>query len=289
MSKAFVGRFLHGALLLGMAAGTAVAVSQTLSMQQDLTSLRQRLASVEKRPAATTTPTTSTTVVNLPSGDSVPASAGASSEIAELRRRLDAMAAKSDSTAVPAGLALPEALKTTPSADGSAPTVATADLPPAFKEAVKAVMKEAQDERDKQRTQDMVTRGSERMLDRLATELALSESQKDIIKKLLDDRSKKFAELWQGDLSREDRTAKMTEMRKEADTAIKQALTAEQGAKYDTISQDLGGFGGGRGGNGGSGGGGRGNRGGTGGGGTGGGGTGGGGTGGQPGGGSGGR
>ncbi len=188
-------------------------------------------------------------------------------------------------TAAADALKLPDALKTTPSADGSAPTVATADLPPAFKEAVKAVMKEAQDERDKQRTQDMVTRGSERMLDRLATELALSESQKDIIKKLLDDRSKKFADLWQSDLSREDRTAKMTEMRKEADTAIKQALTAEQGAKYDTISQDLGGFGGGgRGGfgGGGNGGGGRGNRGGSSGGS---GGSGGGGTGGQPGGG----
>ncbi len=248
MSKAFAGRLLHGALLLGLGAGTAVAVSQSMAVQQELAALRSKVAQLERKPAATATPTTGP-IVTLPSGDVVPLPASSSNEIADLRRRLDELTARVGSTdAGTAGSVLPAALVLP--ADGSTPALAA--LPPSAKEALKAVVKETieerEKEREKERSQEMVTRGSERMLDRLTEQLALSESQKSILKGILDERSKKFAELFTGDLSSDDRRAKMEVMRKEADTQIKQVLTSEQAIKYDELSSQWGGGFGGRGG-----------------------------------------
>lgn len=260
MSKVFAGRLLHGALLLGLGAGTAVAVSQSMAVQQELAALRTKVTQLEKRPTTTASPVAVDRVVALPSGDVVPLPS-APTEVAELRRRLDELASRmgsSDGTAsvsvLPAALSLPT--------DGS--TVALAQLPASAKEALKAVVKETIEERDKERekerSQEMVARGSERMLERLAEQLALSESQKSILKTVLDERTKKFAELFTSDLSRDDRRAAMDVMRKEADQQIKQVLTAEQAIKYDEVSSQMmggdfggrGGWGGGRGSGGGS-------------------------------------
>ncbi len=249
MSKVFVGRLLHGALLLGLGAGTAVAVSQSMAVQQELAALRTKVTQIEKRPTATASPVSAQPVVVLPSGDVVSLPSAPSTEVAELRRRLDELASRmgssggaTDVSVLPAALSLPT--------DGS--TVALAQLPESAKEALKAVVKETIEERDKERekerSQEMVTRGSERMLERLAEQLALSESQKAILKGVFDERSKKFAELFTSDMSRDDRRAKMDVMRKEADVAIKQSLTAEQALKYDEISSQMGGDFGGRGG-----------------------------------------
>ncbi|GEM_PF-2188078 len=252
MSKVFVGRVLHGALLLGLGAGTAVAVSQSMAVRQELSALSSKVTKLEKRPTATASPVSSSAVVALPSGDVVSLPSAPSSEVAELRRRLEELASRmgtSDgamaASVLPAALSLPS--------DGSA--VSLAQLPESAKAALKAVVKETIEERDKERekerSQEMVTRGSERMLERLAEQLALSESQKSILKGVFDERSKKFAELFTSDLSRDDRRAKMDVMRKEADMVVKQSLTAEQAIKYDEISSQMdSGFGGGRGGRG---------------------------------------
>lgn len=246
MGMTSAGRVLHGALLVGLAGGTAVAVIQANSMRQELTELRQRLSQVERRPATSSQPVTTERTVALPSGDVVPSSGTSSAEVAELRRRLDELSAKVDPAAAadPADVAsLPEALSIP--ADGT--NAALAALPQGTRDALKAVVNEAieerEKERDKVRSEEMATRGVERVLDRLAQELALSESQKQMLKGVLDERAKKFTELWQSDLPREERGAKMTELRKETDTAIKRSLTSEQALKYDQLASQDGGMG----------------------------------------------
>lgn len=75
-------------------------------------------------------------------------------------------------------------------------------------------------------------------MDRLNTELNLTDEQKPKVKEVLEDGMKKMQELRSdSNLSPEDRRTKYQDLRKEEDTKLKAILTPEQFQKYEKIRE----------------------------------------------------
>lgn len=77
-------------------------------------------------------------------------------------------------------------------------------------------------------------------MERLTTELSLTDAQKPKVKAVLEDSQKKFQEL-RGDssLSQEQRREKMTAIREDESKALKPILTPEQMEKYKNLPQQF--------------------------------------------------
>lgn len=79
-------------------------------------------------------------------------------------------------------------------------------------------------------------RGRGLNIDNLAKQLDLSDAQKPKVKAVLDEMQKKMRELrLDTSLSREDRRAKMKEIRDASSTKLKDILTADQFAKWEKM------------------------------------------------------
>ncbi len=78
----------------------------------------------------------------------------------------------------------------------------------------------------------------EQRLERMSTELNLTDDQKPKVKAVLEDTGKQMQGL--ADLSQEDRRAKMKTIREDEGKKLKDILTPDQWDKFQTMMQDMG-------------------------------------------------
>ena len=79
----------------------------------------------------------------------------------------------------------------------------------------------------------------EQQMERLTTELTLTDEQKPKVKAVLEDQQKKFQEL-RDESDQDTRRSKMQELRKETEKKMKGILNEEQFKKYQEMSQRRG-------------------------------------------------
>lgn len=239
MEKGSAGRVMLAIVVIATGAGAVVAYTEMGAIRGELKALQAKVAQLDRKgaePAATSAPL-AVTPVALPSA--TPTAAEAGEELALLHERLALLEARlgGGSSATGGGAAV------SPAGAEEAAKIA-ASMSEDAKKAIAAVVKQTLDDRDKERTAGMATRGVDRMLDRLAEQLALSESQKALLKPVLDERAKKMADMFTGgNFDRDTMRAQLDVLRKDTDETIKRHLTAEQAQKYDEVAAQNGGMG----------------------------------------------
>ena len=248
MEKGSAGRVVLAILVIAAGAGAVVAYTEMSAVRGELKALQAKVAQLDRKGAEPTTAApTAVTPVALPSA--APTAVEAGPEMALLHERLVALEARLGSGS--GGGAAPNAgnggaAVGAPSGPAGAEEAAkiAVNMSEEAKKAIAAVVKETLDARDKERTVGMATRGVDRMLENLATQLALSESQKAMLKTVLDERAKKMTEMFtSGNFDRETMRTQIDVLRKDTDEAIKRHLTAEQAQKYDEVGAQNGGMG----------------------------------------------
>ncbi|MEK7867528.1 MAG: hypothetical protein AAB434_12670 [Planctomycetota bacterium] len=249
MRRASASKVLLVVLVVAAGAGAVVAYTEMNKIRGELSALQSKVAQLDRKGAEpTASAPAAVTPVVLPS--SAPTAAEAGQEMALLHERLAALEARIGGEA--GGGAQPAGGGSAVSAAGAEEAARiAASMSEDAKKAIAAVVKETLDARDKERTAGWASQGVDRMLSRLAEQLALSESQKALLKPVLDARAKKMAEMFTGgNFDRDTMRTQIDVLRKETDEDIKRHLTAEQAQKYDEVAAQSGGmgwFGGGRG------------------------------------------
>ncbi len=76
-------------------------------------------------------------------------------------------------------------------------------------------------------------------LDRMSTELNLTDAQKPKVKAVLEDQNKKMQELRGDSVTPEQRREKFQAMREEMNTKMKEILTPEQYTKYESMREQM--------------------------------------------------
>jgi hypothetical protein len=233
-------------LALVACAGMAFSIMETRKVT---TALEDRLAKLEGAPAA--------------AGGNGPATGGGSStgtpssvsEVAQELTKLKAeMAAVKSQQETIVAAAAGAKNGGTPAATGDKKPVALAseEVKAAVEEVLAAKEKEKA-EKDAKRTADMLAGAQQRAVDKLVTELGLTEQQKSQVAEILTVQMAAFRDAFTNRKDGEDMGTKIADLRKETDTKMKAVLTPEQGVKYDELAKNPmalfggggGGFGGG--------------------------------------------
>lgn len=236
-------------LALVACAGMAFSIVET---RKATSAMEERLAKLEGAPAA--------------AGGNGPANAGGGSgggpvSVSEVAQELTKLKAEMASVKSEQET-LAAAAKTggTPVATGDKKPVAMAseEVKAAVEEVLAAKEKEKA-EKDAKRAADMMAAVQTRAIDKLVTELGLTEQQKAKVTEIMTVQMAAFREAFSNRKEGEDMGTKIADLRKDTDTQMKAVLTPEQGVKYDEIAKNPmalfggGGFGGGGGGFGGGG------------------------------------